>query len=345
MNSLLISVIVPIYNIENYLDDCIISILNQSYYNFELILVDDGSTDSCSQICDKYSLIDKRISVIHKKNGGLVSARNEGVKYSKGQYITYVDGDDWVSENWLICILQAINDYHPDLISYNAYKSTDGKNIPMNTSSFSGFFNEKGIKECIIPNMLFDSRFKFYSFGILPSVWSKAFRRDILIRNLCRDESITFGEDAACVYSYLLECNSYISLPDYLYYYRQNNGAMTKAYDKNRFSRINILFEYLNNSIIKKNSSLTKQFEMYKLFCISYAILNEAKIDSSSKLVARKNFCLMEDYGFQKFVNEVKINNCTLIWQFFFGLVRHKKYCLLAFLCNILIRIKYSYKT
>ncbi len=92
----LISIIVPIYRVEDYLEECIESILNQTYKNLEILLIDDGSDDNCPKICDKYSEIDKRIKVIHKENGGIDSARKVGVLESKGVYIGYVDGDDWI---------------------------------------------------------------------------------------------------------------------------------------------------------------------------------------------------------------------------------------------------------
>ena len=93
---LVYSVIVPIFKVEEYLGRCIDSILNQSFTNFELILVDDGSPDRCPEICEQYARIDDRVRVIHKTNGGLVSARNEGIRTAKGDYICYVDGDDWI---------------------------------------------------------------------------------------------------------------------------------------------------------------------------------------------------------------------------------------------------------
>ena len=93
------SVIVPIYKVEKYLNKCIDSILKQTFQDFELILVDDGSPDKCPKICDEYAKKDKRVRVIHKENAGLVAARNTGIKEAKGDYICYVDGDDWISEN------------------------------------------------------------------------------------------------------------------------------------------------------------------------------------------------------------------------------------------------------
>ena len=95
----LVSVIVPIYNVEKYLEKCIESIVNQTYKNLEIILVDDGSPDNCPAICDEWAQKDSRIKVIHKKNGGLSSARNAGLEVSNGEYISFVDSDDWLDEN------------------------------------------------------------------------------------------------------------------------------------------------------------------------------------------------------------------------------------------------------
>lgn len=118
------SVIVPIYKVEAFLEKCIESILQQTYENFELILVDDGSPDNCPLICDRYSKKDVRIRTIHKLNGGLVSARNTGLLSAVGDYICYVDGDDWLVPDALQKVKEnAIDKYHPDMIIYNNVSS------------------------------------------------------------------------------------------------------------------------------------------------------------------------------------------------------------------------------
>ena len=110
-NRPLISVIVPVYNVENYLRACVDSIIAQTYENLEIILVDDGSPDNCPAICDEYAEKDRRIKVIHKENGGVSSARNYGIDDSKGLYITFIDSDDTVAENWIEGLYETINDY------------------------------------------------------------------------------------------------------------------------------------------------------------------------------------------------------------------------------------------
>ena len=111
-----ISVIVPVYKVEEYLDECVESILRQSYSNFELILVDDGSPDRCGEMCDNYKKRDARIEVIHKTNGGLSDARNAGLRVASGEYITFVDSDDAIADNYLEILYKALKKYGVDIV-------------------------------------------------------------------------------------------------------------------------------------------------------------------------------------------------------------------------------------
>lgn len=113
MNNL-ISVIVPVYKVEKYIKKCIESIINQTYENLEIILVDDGSPDNCGKICDEYAKKDKRIKVIHKENGGVSSARNLGLEKSNGQYITFIDSDDWIEEEYCEILLTTLKEQNAD---------------------------------------------------------------------------------------------------------------------------------------------------------------------------------------------------------------------------------------
>lgn len=260
-NNLRFSIVVPIYNVEKFLDQCITSVLSQKYDNYELILVDDGATDDSGKICDAYALKNDHIRVIHKANGGLVSARRAGVMVAKGEYVGYVDGDDWVADNWLAEVDKVITESHPDIVEYNAFKSTDGKNIEMKTSHFRGFFDEKEVKEKIIPCMLCDKDQRFYTFGVLPAVWSKMIKTEILRDNLCSEDKITFGEDVACIYNSILKCKSFYGIDIPVYYYRQNSQSMTKAYDARRFERLEVLFAYLNKKLLRNNRQLKSQYD------------------------------------------------------------------------------------
>lgn len=337
------SIVVPIYNVEKFLDQCITSVLSQSYDNYELILVDDGATDNSGKICDAYALKNNHIRVIHKANGGLVSARRAGVMAAKGEYIGYVDGDDWVSDNWLAEVNKVITEAQPDIVEYNAFKSTDGKNVEMKTSHFRGFFGEQDVKEKIIPCMLCDRNQRFYTFGVLPAVWSKIIKTDILRANLCSEDKITFGEDVACIYNSVLDCKSFYGIDIPLYYYRQSSQSMTKAYDARRFERLGVLFTYLNKQLLQNNRHLKKQYNSYVLFCIFYAALNEAKNDTTFKEMDKKFEDGLKSLDLENFVNETTIR-VGIPWNVMLYLIKKKRYRMLMVLCRMIVKVKYSYK-
>ena len=117
-----ISIIVPVYNVADYIRECLDSLVNQTYQNIEIILVDDGSTDLSGQICDEYAKKDRRIIVFHKTNGGLVSARKAGIRIATGEYVTYVDSDDWININAYEELVKIVIEYHPDIIAYDFIK-------------------------------------------------------------------------------------------------------------------------------------------------------------------------------------------------------------------------------
>ena len=118
----LISVIVPIYNVEKYLDRCVGSIINQTYKNLEIILVDDGSPDNCPQMCDDYAKKDSRIKVVHKENGGLSDARNAGMKVATGEYVSFIDSDDYISLDFYETLLETIVDNDSDIVECSVVK-------------------------------------------------------------------------------------------------------------------------------------------------------------------------------------------------------------------------------
>ena len=127
-NNELISIIVPIYNVQKYLDRCMKTLLNQTYRNIEIILVDDESPDECPKMCEEYTKIDQRVKVIHKKNGGLGFARNSGLEIAQGKYIIFVDSDDYVTENMCHLLYEAAKKYEADVV-YGGIFYADGEKI------------------------------------------------------------------------------------------------------------------------------------------------------------------------------------------------------------------------
>ena len=232
-NNPLVRVIVPIYGIDRYLGSCIESILDQTYKNLEIILVDDGSKDRCPEICDLYVRKDSRIRVIHKANGGLVSARKAGLEVATGEYVGYVDGDDWIEPGFYAAMVETILEYDSDIVA--AGMSRDLFSVSSKITSKIPAGNYKGERLIKLKqNMLTFERFS--RIGISTYVWNKLFKREMLVpHQMSVDNSISIGEDAAVIYPYLMECEKISVIDNCDYHYRQREDSMLKqatAYSK-----------------------------------------------------------------------------------------------------------------
>ena len=169
-----ISVIVPIYNVQKFLHHCVDSLINQTYKNIEIILVNDGSPDECPKICDEYASTDNRIKVIHKENGGLVSARKAGAIVSSGDYVACVDGDDWVAENYIDSFCQIIESYHPDVICCGYIAAKQGQQIHHIMPEKIGFYDKEALKKEVYPHLIQAED----ATSFLPTVWAKVIKRE-----------------------------------------------------------------------------------------------------------------------------------------------------------------------
>ena len=261
----LISVIVPIYNIEQYVGFCIESIIKQTYTNLEIILVDDGSTDRCPALCDLYASKDSRIKVIHKANGGLVSARKAGVSIAKGEYIAHVDGDDWVEPTYYEKLVDVAVKNDADIVCAGYCRDFFEESVRCNDSFASGLYQGAELDMLHRKMICFDEPYKV---GITTYVWNKLFKASIAKdTQLSVDEVITIGEDAAVTYpAFLLANRVYIS-DDCLYHYRQREGSMLKLQDNQDTTRIKLkaLYTYLKSKIcsIKNNDLLIEHLKNF----------------------------------------------------------------------------------
>ena len=222
------SVIVPIYNVELYLRECIDSVLNQSYANFELILVDDGSPDNSAAICDEYAEKDPRVRVIHKQNGGLVSARKAGVEVAIGEYAVCLDGDDFLHSDCLRIIYEKVSK-NPgvDVLCFGFCLYFGNKQILKPFSSFyHGYYSGDQLVNEIFPNLLYSK----LSRGFPHTICGKAIRLNLYKKYQMKVSSdISMGEDAACMHPLLANLKSIYIIKDCLYYYRQIITSMSKA--------------------------------------------------------------------------------------------------------------------
>lgn len=265
----MISVIVPIYNVENYLPQCIESIISQTYQDLEIILVDDGSTDSCGGICDTYAEKDLRIKVIHKENGGLVSARKAGIMASGGEYIGYVDGDDWIEPDMYEKLHGVMNTYNADIVMCGHFNNIGSMQKQIYHDAPDGKYDKTRLKEHIFPKMI--SGDSFFDWSIAPGVWDKLFRKESVIQHqLAVNNQLRMGEDAACVYPALLNAESIYILHECLYHYRQTTSSMVKSvqdYGKER-EQFGVLYHSVNKIFEKCKDifDVREQWLKYVLF-------------------------------------------------------------------------------
>lgn len=223
-DQILLSVIVPIYKVEDYLTQCIESLLSQSFYHMEILLIDDGSTDGCGAICDAYEAKDTRIKSYHKVNGGNADALNYGMGIAQGKYVAFVDGDDYINNKdaFQLLISEAIQS-EADIIVGNYHKDVDGKLVPAKALGF----DQKTDKQSI------DFRFAgFYSIGHLAYTWGKLYKRSFLMQHQLLMKHYVYAFDKL----FNIEC--YIHNPDYsfisdsVYVYRSNQNSISHIYKK-----------------------------------------------------------------------------------------------------------------
>ena len=223
----MLSVIVPIYNVRPYLRQCIESICDQSYRDLEIILVDDGSCDGSSGICDQYQAMDDRIVVLHKENEGLVKARKSGLQMSRGEYIAYVDGDDWIEPEMFERLYSTMAENNADIVMCGHYIDTGNISKEAYHDVPDGYYGKKQLIEQIYPEMIVGR--EFFDWKIYPALWDKLFKREcIMPYQMEVDDRLRMGEDAACTYPALLNADNIYILHECLYHYRQTTASMVK---------------------------------------------------------------------------------------------------------------------
>ena len=252
------SIIVPIYNVERWLPACLDSILAQTYTDFELILVDDGSPDGCPAICDRYAAKDPRVHVIHRQNGGVTSARRAALDRARGAYIAFVDGDDWVKPHWLQTMAGCIGqNSRPDVVVFD-YVQDDGR-TDQPLLAAAGYYDKSRMEREIYPYMLFDRRRGGYAQLIPGYQCTKLIRRPLLLEHFVRDDAVTTFEDVAMVYECMYNAQSLFVCPQALYCYRIHQQSSLHQYDPALFAKIQRSRDYLAAHLLRQAPEMTAQ--------------------------------------------------------------------------------------
>ena len=233
----MLSIIVPVYKVEKYLNQCVDSILAQTYNDFELILVDDGSPDRCPEICDEYAQKDVRVKVIHKENGGTQTAIIEGLKASGGGYIGFVDSDDWIEPDMYEVLMGLMEKYDLDCSMCDFKEIYEEHNIAKKSISSDfgiqeGLYDENNYEEfaCRLVPDPSDSRF------IKLVRWNKVFKRDKIYDYLIEaDCDIVYGEDKIVIFPALINCKKVFYTRKELYNYRRDENLITRGLYRRKF--------------------------------------------------------------------------------------------------------------
>ena len=234
-----VSIIVPVYKVEPYLRKCVDSILSQSFSDFELILVDDGSTDNCGLICDEYKEKDSRVRVLHQKNAGLSEARNKGIELAKGTYVMFIDSDDYIEERLVECLYQKIEENSADIAICSVYCVPENRNVNM-----SGFKNDYNP----IKSMAYTGReiLSVKMFERESWIWviacNKLYKRELFSK--LRFPKGKIHEDEFMIHKIMLMCDKVIGVPEVSYIYLIREGSITgRKINIKRLDYVECLFD------------------------------------------------------------------------------------------------------
>lgn len=313
-----ISIIVPVYKVENYLRRCVDSILVQTFTDFELILVDDGSPDNSPAICDEYAKKDSRIAVIHKENGGVSSARNRGLDAARGRYIMFCDSDDCVHSQWCKSLIDAIRQFPASWINCNVVNIDEQGNMVSCATYDAGS-----------SRYMQKSFYELYSMSISGALWNKIYCAEIIREHGVRfNEQYKIGEDTDFNMQYYKYCDSIVFLPIPLYYYYRNNESAVNLYrfdcfDQYRhtfFDRLpyienEFLDEYLDNWLWRFLKMLEEVHDLRNTMKFG------SKIRYGQKMMQTPEFLFCAEHAPGKkesplFMRVIRTHNYYLYWLF-----------------------------
>ncbi len=275
-----VSIIVPVYNTEKYLKRCVDTLVHQSYANLEILLVDDGSTDESGKICDELASAHQRIKVIHKVNGGLISAWKKGVEESTGEYISFVDSDDWVELNMIEEMAAYLTGNPKEIIAsdYVIEREGGGKQYIWQQLS-PGEYDREAMEREVIPNLL-GKEWRY----ITISRCMKLIARQLIIDNYkYSDPAIRMAEDTTIMLPSLIDCERLVIMDHKAYYhYLYVTSSMIHKYDKGMYENMRLLHRIIQQIICdkfqgQKREEMLKKADQEHIFMLFLVLKNEAR--------------------------------------------------------------------
>lgn len=333
----IISVIIPVYNVESYLAECLDSVLSQSMKEVEIILVNDGSTDSSGNICDEYKDRDNRVKVIHKQNEGVSVARNTGIANSIGKYIGFVDSDDVIDKDMYKKLYSEIEDNNADIaICRYARLYPDGVIRETEEPLKLGELGKEEIKEKLILPMIGTPLSAPANPPIMGCNWRCLYRKKIISKLNIEFQKVKIAEDLLFHLTYLCKSQKAIVIDDVLYYYRLNPNSALQSYITNYWDDRNKQFELLYN-VLKDNYALNgeivERLNSTRLYFTCSCIINECHKKNEKnlfeKLRTMKNY--VEDKRSKDVLKWKNIKNISFKERFIFSSVKLKLFLVVYF--------------
>lgn len=314
------SIIIPVYNSEKHIHQCLESVINQTFSDFELILVDDGSRDNSGEICDEYAAKDKRIKVIHQSNSGAHFARKSGLAAASGEYVCFVDADDYIDSGYLETFAHIINKHDPDVAVVDIIRFNDSSQTLLPTKLDDGLYiGEKLIN--VKKNLIHSNTLQKNDLGVLKfSLCDKCYKNELIkthFNNLT--ENIVLGEDMAITMPLVANCQSLYVSKYVGYYYRDNPTSIVNSFRKDDFEKDKILIKYLD----EKMPSHYESISFYLVFRMKSYLFAAAKASASFsefKDLIKSNFSKKE---YERVKDVIKKDN-NFKQKILFYLLRHK---------------------
>ena len=316
------SVIVPVYKVEEYLADCIESVLNQTFSDFELILVDDGSPDHCPAICDAYAEKDSRVQVIHKTNGGLVSARQAGIRVASGRYVFNLDSDDLIEQDILETAFEIISNTGCEIVSFARKWVRAGRTVKVSDDDLEeGLYTGEKLEKMIYPKLLSDKNMSQVACYITGKAIEREFFTPIQLRV---SESISLGEDLCCVVPCYLQTKSVYISKKQAYLYTVRADSISKAFNTNQILLVeNIIREICRNDT-SKIPDFEEQLSRYSCF-MCFAILASAAEGGYFKSLKELRHIILHSIHQEK-ISRAEFENITVKSRISVFLMKKKCY-------------------
>lgn len=336
-----ISVIVPVFNTEKYLERCILSITNQTYSNLEIILINDGSTDRSLEICNTYAINDNRITVIDKSNEGVSRARNTGLELSKGEYIAFVDSDDWIESDMFENMMKTIENTESEVCICNYYQDSQKKFLNINKK----LLNTDEIVENLIKNMIgpLPVGSKNVNKSIMGTSCRYLIKRSMLEENNIKfSNEISLSEDLIFCIQFLFSTSSLSINPGAYYHYESISNSATRKFKPNFRQQNLLVYEKIKNICYENYGRHIEQNldSMHIEMSIS-EIVNQVHADNPVNIINKikniKDICTSSK--FINILNKVTTGDLEISRHILFTLVRLKQYWLIYFLYKFLLEI------